>query len=135
MDLIQWTDEMSVKIEKIDEQHKYLIKLINQLFEAMIEGEAYKILNDIINKLIEYSEYHFNEEENLLEKNGYSESEAHKLTHKYFIDEINNFKNEIADGKTTLSIEVFNFLKDWLTDHILKTDQKYSRFLVKKGVK
>lgn len=49
-------------------------------------------------------------------------------------DENLHFKKELLNGKNTLPMEVFNFLKDWLTEHILISDKKYSKYLNSKGV-
>ena len=134
MDLINWTEEMSVNIEEIDNQHKKLIDLINELFSAMLDGNAQKIIDKTVNDLIDYTDYHFTTEENYFENHSYPGSHNHKIQHSYFKDEILIFKNELLNGKTTVPMDVFNFLKDWLTEHILNSDKKYSKYLNSKGV-
>ena len=134
MDLINWTEEMSVNIEEIDNQHKKLIDLLNELFSAMLDGKAQKIIDKIVNDLIEYTDYHFTTEENYFENHSYSGFHNHKIQHSYFKDEILIFKNELVNGKSTVPMDVFNFLKDWLTEHILNSDKKYSKYLNSKGV-
>ena len=134
MELIIWTDEMSVNINEIDEQHKKLIKLINNLFNAMLEGKAQEIINKTVDDLIDYTEYHFTTEENYFENHSYPGFHNHKIQHSYFKDEILIFKNELLNGKSTVPMDVFNFLKDWLTEHIMNSDKKYSKYLNSKGV-
>lgn len=134
MELIEWSDEMSVNIKRIDEQHKKLIDLLNSLFIAMLDGLAQNVIDKIVSELINYADYHFKTEEYYFEEHNYPGFHSHKIQHSYYKDEILNFKQELLKGKTTVPMDVFNFLKDWLTDHILKSDQKYSKYLNDKGV-
>ena len=91
MELISWTDEMSVNINEIDEQHKKLIELINNLFNAMLEGKAQDIINKTIDELINYANYHFSTEENYFEKHNYPGFHSHKIQHSFYKDEILQF--------------------------------------------
>ncbi len=135
MELIQWNSALSVKIAEIDEQHQYLIKLINKLFEAVLEGEANKIIEETINKLEEYASVHFSTEEIYFDKYNYPEAESHKSEHKVMQEKIAGYKAELMKSNGSLPMEVFNFLKDWLQEHIMDNDQKYSKYLIKNGVK
>ncbi|MCK5032280.1 MAG: hemerythrin family protein [Calditrichia bacterium] len=134
MELIKWSDEMSVNIKEIDDQHKKLIEIINNLFIAMLEGKAQDIINKTVDELINYAEYHFSTEENYFEKHNYPGFHSHKIQHSYYKDEILNYKQELLNGKSTVPTDVFNFLKDWLTEHIMNSDKKYSKYLNNKGV-
>ncbi len=135
MELIQWNSALSVKIAEIDEQHQYLIKLINKLFEAVLEGEANKIIEETINKLEDYASVHFSTEEIYFEKYNYPGAELHKSEHKEMQEKIAGYKSELMKSNGSLPMEVFNFLKDWLQEHIMDNDQKYSKYLIKNGVK
>ena len=134
MELITWNEEMSVNIEKMDKQHKILIDNLNNLFKAMLDGKAQEIINKTVDELIDYADFHFNAEEDYFERHKYPESNAHKIQHSFYKDEILLFKKELLDGKSTVPMDVFNFLKDWLMDHILNSDKKYSKYLNSKGV-
>ena len=134
MKLITWTEEMSVNIEKMDEQHKILIEQINNLFNAMLDGKAQEIINKTVDELINYADFHFKAEEEYFERHNYPEFQTHKIQHSYYKDEILLFKKDLLDGKSTVPMDVFNFLKGWLTDHILNSDKKYSKYLNSKGV-
>ena len=71
MELFTWSDEMSVNIKRIDEQHKKLIDLLNSLFLAMIEGQAQSVIEKIVGELINYADYHFKTEEYYFEEHNY----------------------------------------------------------------
>lgn len=135
MPFINWTDSLSVGIESIDEQHQLLVQIINDLNEAMKNNEADHIMVEIFARLISYTHVHFAFEEQLFDSHGYQGSEAHKAQHEALIETIDTLKSRLEGGGTTVGIEVMEFLRRWLTDHILKTDMEYANFLVEKGVK
>ncbi len=133
MPFIHWTDSLSVGIESIDEQHQQLVAIINDLNEAMRNNEADCIMSDIFNRLTSYTKVHFAYEENLFDSYGYEDSPSHKAQHLALIETIHSLQQKLADGDTRVGVEVMEFLKRWLTDHILKTDMSYAEFLREKG--
>jgi len=135
MALIQWTDALSVKIKEIDTQHQRLVKMVNDLDDAMRAGQGKEILKKIVDGLIHYTTSHFSTEEKYFDQFGYPESPAHKSEHRKFLQEVSRFQKEFQEGKLGLSIQVMNFLGHWLKKHILGTDQKYSPFLLQNGLK
>ncbi|MCU7832335.1 MAG: bacteriohemerythrin [gamma proteobacterium symbiont of Lucinoma myriamae] len=133
MPLIQWNDELSVGINSIDEQHKKLINMINALNDALLSGQTKQVLSEIFDELAVYTVEHFDYEEELFARYGYSESQAHKNEHSALTEQVNNLQQKVKKGDFMISIEVMHFLKDWLTQHILKTDKAYAGFLKEKG--
>ncbi len=134
MALITWNDGMSMKIREIDVQHQKLIKLINDLNDAMQLGQGQAALGKIVAELTNYTVMHFSMEEKLLEKHGYPDIAGHKHEHKKFINEVSAFKKGFDGGKIGLSVKVMGFLSTWLREHIMGTDKKYASFLHNKGV-
>ena len=135
MALIKWDDSFSVKVAEIDRQHQKLISMINELNDAMKQGKGKDILGKIVNGLISYTATHFKTEENYFERFGYPDANQHKKEHIAFVQKVSDFKNGFEKGKLSLSIEVMNFLSDWLQNHIKGTDKKYSQFFNGKGLK
>lgn len=134
MALIEWTENFSVKIKEIDDQHKMLVSLINSLHQALVDGEGNNHVEEIISGLVEYTENHFKTEENFFEEFDYPEKDAHKQEHIDFVRKVSIFKTEFENKEVMLTIEVLEFLSSWLQDHILGEDMKYSGFLVEKGL-
>ncbi|MEG3439849.1 bacteriohemerythrin [Pannus brasiliensis CCIBt3594] len=135
MAVIQWNNNLSVGIVEIDEQHKKLVKMINELYDAMKQGKGKDVTGKIINGLIGYTESHFRMEERYFDELGYPDAAAHKLEHIAFKQKVTEFKEKFDKGKITLSIEVMLFLSNWLQNHIEGVDKKYAAFFKEKGVK
>ena len=135
MALLTWQDRYSVGIKQIDDQHKQLINMINELNDAMIKGQGKDALMPVLTKLANYCVSHFAVEEKLFDTHGYPEADAHKDKHQKMTTKVKELIAEVQSSRITISIEVMNFLKNWLDKHIMETDKKYGPFLNSKGVK
>ncbi len=133
---MEWREEYSVGIPKIDNQHQGLIKMINDLFEACKEGEekANEVFKTTMKELVGYIKVHFKTEEDLLTMYGYPEEEfkKHKNEHEKFVIKILENVSDFESGKRFVPNQITSFLKDWLLNHIAVTDKKYSLFLQEK---
>ena len=129
MAIVTWSETYSVKIKSIDEQHQKLFDLINTLHEAMAAGKGRQVLADVLKELADYTDTHFAYEESLMTRFAYPGYLAHKPQHERLMAQVKDLQRRQQAGEMALSLEVSQFLKEWLTDHILKTDQKYSAFL------
>lgn len=134
MALIEWSESLSVGIETIDEQHKRLIALINELHTAMLERRAKDVMGHVFDELIEYTKSHFALEEQLFQEHGYPEEAAHVADHHRIAKKVLELKQEFDEGNTAVTLEVMRFLRDWFGNHIVGTDKKYAPFLTSKGV-
>ena len=134
MSLITWSDDLSVKVSQIDEQHRKLVDLINELHGAMKERKANEVLGGVIEDLVNYALEHFRTEEKYFDEFGYLKATQHKKEHKDFAAKVAAFKSDFDNGKMMLSMEIMEFLKDWLLNHIKKTDMEYSGFFIEKGL-
>lgn len=135
MAMFEWKDEYSVNIREIDEQHKQLVAMINELHEAMMQQRGQDVLGGLLNNLVSYCNNHFATEERLMEAHGYPDYAPHKTKHKKMTAKVLELNNDLKSGKRNITIEVSQFLKDWLDKHILGTDKKYAAYLNSKGVK
>jgi len=134
MALFEWREEYSVNVDEIDQQHKKLIQMINDLHTAMKEKKAKDVIEDVLKRMESYVEEHFNTEEKYFDKFDYPEAEEHIQEHDQFVEKVEEFIEDYMDGKMMLSMKLINFLKDWLTNHIKGTDQKYSEFFNEHGL-
>ncbi len=132
MGFMEWNEKFITGVKEADEQHKKLVSLINQLYDAMREGKGKEVIDLIIDELVKYADYHFKTEETLMSKYGYPELESHKREHELFVQKVQEFVEKEKKGSLTLTMDVMNFLKNWITNHILGSDKKYGPFLVAK---
>ena len=133
--LINWKEEYSVNITEIDDQHKMLISMVNEMHEAMKKGESKEILGPILDRLVQYTKEHFAREESIMEENGYPEFKEHKEKHNKMTQKVLSLQHDYHNDKFHLSFEVSKFLQEWLNKHILGTDKKYTAYLNTQGVK
>jgi hemerythrin len=135
MPIILWSDKLSVGIAEIDAHHKGLILIVNQLHDAIRTGKGDQELGVILDKLIDYTGYHFRYEESLMPTNEFAGQSFHEAEHKALLVQVLDLQSKFKKGQTGLSIRVINFLKDWLTNHMLGEDKKLGEYLQQKGMK
>lgn len=131
---IKWSDaDYSTGLNTIDEQHKKLIDLINEIYQSFLDYRHLEVTADVLDKLEDYAKFHFAFEENLFRKLGYEEAEEHIAGHRAFTDKIQEFKRMMAAG-TDATFTITNYLRDWLRTHIQKEDRKYAPLFQKGGI-
>ncbi len=134
MAAVNWDKKFSVGVDSMDDQHKVLFDIINDIYDSISKKSNNEIIFDLIVKMRQYTVKHFTAEENYLEKTGYHELEIQKKEHKTFVDKIEDLEKRFKSGKAILTFEVTSFLKTWLVQHIEISDKKYGSFLVSKGI-
>jgi hemerythrin len=135
MDAFTWSNDYKVHIAQIDSQHRHLVALVGRLMMAMKEGKGNDILGRILAEVISYTQTHFDTEEKLLWANAYPGYAAHQQEHATLTKQVRALHERFQKKEVALTIEVAQFLKDWLIKHILGTDKNYSQFLLSKGVR
>ncbi len=134
MPFIVWNDIYSVNIAAIDQEHQMLVTVMNELYEAIQQGEERIVLKEILNKLVNYTITHFKTEENYFDQFTYPETEDHKKEHRDFVQKVSEFKEKFDYGDADLSYDIMKFLKDWLISHTNGVDKKYADFFHAKGL-
>lgn len=129
MEMFTWNSEFDVGVELINDQHKKLIQLINDLSEAMSAGKSSEVLGSVLKEIIKYGIYHFDTEEELFDKYDYEDVINHKKEHSSFKETASQLMKDYEDGNYRVSLETLQFLKGWITKHIKTTDMKYKDFL------
>jgi len=135
MVLFEWNDSYSVGVSVFNEEHKKIINLINNLYEAMKTGRGKESLGSIFNELVDYTVVHFNNEEAMMRKYNYPGLEDQVSEHKKLTSQVRELEAKFKGGASFVTIDVLNFLKDWLTNHIAGSDKKYGPFFNGKGIK
>jgi len=134
MAYIQWDQKLSVGIAQIDMQHKKLVGMINDMYQAMSQGKGNEALASVLKDLIAYTRTHFAAEEKLMQTHGYPDFAAHKTQHDQLTKQVMDLQADFNAQKVAISTKTAAFLKDWLVNHIMGTDKKYAPYLQGKGV-
>jgi hemerythrin len=131
----EWNDTYSVQVREIDNQHKKLVAILNGLFEAMHAGQGRDALEGVLDDLTRYTRTHFAFEERLMAEYGYPEFLAHKQVHAKMADKVRDLSRQFQAGTLFNPVQVSNFLKNWLSRHIMETDKKYAAFFQNQGLR
>ena len=134
-EIFQWSDEFSVGIPEIDIQHKALFDLGNLLNDAIRSRRGSAACLDILRQLVDYTRIHFALEESLMRVANYRGFDDHKALHVQLIDEVEVLQQKVEAGKAAISFELLQFLRLWLTKHIMNSDQEYAGHFRSKGFK
>ena len=126
MTFFSWTQQMSVGLNRLDDDHKSLIAIINRLADSLDGDQANGVVQQALTALLRYTEYHFGREEAVLRAVGYDHLSHHREEHKRFIQELQELRADFVQlDDNTQKQRLLDFLKDWLTHHILIEDMAY----------
>lgn len=135
MAFISWTNDFSVGVDDFDRQHKKLFDMINGLHDAMKQGKASTVVSSLLKGLKDYTVIHFTHEEKEMQRVNCPELAYQKTQHAAFVAKIAEWDKKLADGKSSISLEMMDFLRDWLSNHIKIADKKYAPYFSKVAVK
>ena len=134
MTFMPWTDALQLNIVSIDQQHRWLVDATNRLHAEISQPEPNRaVLGEILEGLVDYTMNHFVLEEELFQRLGYPETAEHKAEHDAFTAGAMNLLMQFEAGES-VGPAVLDFLKDWLTHHIMKVDRAYAPFLKAAGI-
>jgi len=131
---ITWTENYSVGVRSLDEQHKLIISMINLLIadlKATVHSES---VSEVLDRLTKYSFDHFKAEERLLEKHEYPQLAEQREDHKAYRKKVVLMCMKATNGQESVPTDLVDFLRDWWIQHILESDMQYSSFLAERGV-
>lgn len=131
---IVWREEFEVHVASIDEQHRTIFKMLNQLFEARQEGKGSQALRKFFEESMDYAMDHFSHEEAILAQHNYPGLPQQRREHRGFIEKIDGFKAALESDPEAAFLKVFDYLNTWWLDHVQGEDKKYSAFLNERGV-
>jgi hemerythrin len=131
---IQWNDSYVTGIKTVDEQHKALFEMLNGFYAALRQKRTQESLLELLDSLVGYTHYHFTTEEELMAKYGFLLSLDHISQHRDFIEKITDWNKRAANGQLLISLEVTNYLRDWLVEHIAIKDRSMCAYLKGRGV-
>jgi len=132
--MFEWDPKYATGIASIDAQHQGLFAIGAELYSAMKAGKSRDRMGQILAHLISYTETHFSYEERLLKRHGYPDFAGHKALHDELTRQVKKFGQDFQNGHVAISVELMNFVENWLRQHIGKVDRGYIPLLTAKAV-
>ncbi|MDZ4251147.1 MAG: bacteriohemerythrin [Sulfuritalea sp.] len=126
---ITWSAILSVGVEEIDEDHRKLVGIFNELAHAVTNGESAEYLAATFDELIKCTAWHFSHEDRLMLKHGYPEIDPHRAAHSELIAAAQRLQAKLTQADQAVANAEIEFLDRWLTEHILTADQRLGSFL------
>jgi methyl-accepting chemotaxis protein len=133
-DSVRWSEELKVDVPIFDRHHQSLLGLVDKLYQALKTENTHETLMGIFDELLHYTSYHFGAEEAAFEEFGYPDCNDHKGLHKQLVNKALELREDLQHGKPMVAVEVMEFLRDWVTQHIKGCDRLYSAFFNDKAV-
>lgn len=133
---IEWNNKRyNLGIPTIDNQHRELFVITNQLHDLLEKEQYQSDAVKILKRLYAYTSYHFASEEGLLEEYSYPEINNHKNIHKTFTNKIKEFLKGVREKRNFPLAPLQDFLVEWILKHIQGEDVKYTNFFKEASIK
>ena len=132
---LEWEEKYSVGVEEIDNQHKRMFAVINELLDAINNNNTEEHIGNIIDGLVKYKIFHFATEEKYFKEFNYDGTVEHVTKHKEFNDNLVKIKEKYPKPTVEFAFELLDFLEDWLINHLMVMDQKYKKCFHDHGLK
>lgn len=131
---IAWRQDFATGVDIIDDQHRALIRLLNEASTQLDDHSPLADVARIVQGLLSYAGYHFQTEEKLMAEHGYeklrtSAAAAHIKAHRGFAEKVTAVRAQLDSGRRIPKADLESFLSTWLTDHILHTDKELGAFI------
>jgi hemerythrin len=135
MALMTWSNKYSVGFEALDNQHKAMMRTLNELHAAAMRGRAHKVAGPLLRQIVSLTNEHFSAEEGLMESTGYPGLAAHRDQHRELSGKIAEFVSRHKSGDAAVYTPLLYFVRDYQTKHMQSEDQEYAPWLMAHGVK
>lgn len=132
---LKWDNSYSVNNKQIDDQHKALFQLVNDLDQSIEEKKEEQVIGKILNDLASYFFTHFRTEEGILEEYGYPELDRHRKEHLGFTKKMMSYRHDFKEGDFSRAKGMVKYLSNWVVHHTKGIDMKYASFFTAKGLK
>ncbi|MGE4279916.1 MAG: bacteriohemerythrin, partial [Magnetospirillum sp.] len=131
---LHWREEYRVDVLRLDTQHRRMFEQANAILDAIKAGIGGPEIVPLFDAMAEYAHYHFGEEEALMLRHAYPETEGHRAHHALLSEQLQVMRQTFKDTPDPTQIDFLAFLQEWLVGHIQEDDKGYTRFLNDKGV-
>lgn len=126
---ISWDSQLSMGVKALDEQHKLLLSVVNDLYEAMSEGLGNTFVLPVVERLRWYASEHFVNEEIAMARARYPELEKHRRIHTELLERVKAFQYTPGPTGDSQAKDLLVFLREWLVGHMLRDDRHFKAYL------
>ncbi|KAL0222298.1 hypothetical protein RCL1_002152 [Eukaryota sp. TZLM3-RCL] len=124
--LIQWDKSLEIGVDWVDQQHRKLVEIMNQVYKsAIVDIKSKEVLREALFGLLEYTKTHFACEEEFFKATNYPDTPGHAQFHRKLEGQVLKFYEKFESGQTQIDMSLMTFLRNWLINHILKSDVAY----------
>lgn len=132
---LAWDDSRhTLGIASIDDQHRGLMDMINELVDVVEHGLDAEVAHQHIAKIIRFTEEHFAHEEGLMHQHDFPGRERHAAEHKEVLSQAVTMTEALKPGDFNRTMLVTAFLTDCVENHILREDKALVLYLLEKGL-
>src|SRR4051812_23158065 len=118
MPLMNWGDQYSVGIDLLDEEHRTLFQMVNELYNSLNTATEQAVIRKQLLSLAEYARKHFSEEEQLMERAKFPGLAEHRIEHEDLTTALLSLKLARAKEGKINALHLANFLHEWFARHI-----------------
>lgn len=133
--LIEWSDSFDNAINELDEQHRRIVDLANQLYIGLRTDKPKKEIKEGLKMFVDFTAWHFSNEERYFEDFGFEQMSEHVAAHREFIAHLDDFRKKYQLGKVKFYDDVMRYIKTWIEDHLSHADQLYIDLFKQNGLR
>jgi hemerythrin-like metal-binding protein len=130
----RWRPDYMVGVQSIDQEHQGLFAIAEKLHLAMRAGTGSEILQCLLDDLVDYTCYHFAHEEELMERINYPYYQDHCRQHEELRLKVRAMKERVGSGEASMTLEVMQFIMEWLKCHTTTSDRRIGSYITKRGL-
>jgi len=123
-----WNDAYNTGVKEIDSEHKHLLEIIENITEVNNGEFTCSMTAGLLDDVLDYARFHFQNEEQLMRQYGYPKVASHKKEHDILITELQRQVGVLKESKGS-SAKVLYFLLQWFIQHTLYTDQEIGHYI------
>lgn len=128
MAYFEWADDMVIDGGPIDQDHRLLVDLVNELHSATSRGAGREVVSSILGRTITSTREHLAREEQIMAQKGFPDLERHKIGHNAFIEKLCDLQRKLESGSVSVAAQLSSTLRDWLSLHIRRSDKELLKF-------
>ena len=134
MTLLTWSHDCIIGVQAMDDQHGILMDTLNELRRMIVRGSDRRDISLQLERLIEFTQMHFQSEEQLLEQHRFPGAAEHRDSHHALLSRLYSALEHVNREEPIHFSSVLEFLPAWYQEHVEQIDQPYGHWLNEHGV-